>query len=58
MKSKITRKERLELIKKCGINLDDDDRIRIDYYVMSKLKPIPYGNHCEEIIIKDKKLIL
>ena len=41
MKSKITRKERLEHIKKCGINLDDDGRIRIDNSVMSKLKPIP-----------------
>ena len=42
MKSKITRKERLEHIKKCGINLDDDGRIRIDNSVMSKLKPIPW----------------
>ena len=39
MKKKISRKERLEHIKKCGINLDEDGRIRIDNSVMSKLKP-------------------
>ena len=57
MKKKISRKERLEHIKKCGINLDDDGRIRVDNSVLSKLKPIPFGNHCEEIIIKDKNLM-
>ena len=57
MKKKISRKERLEHIKKCGIDLDEDGRIRIDNSVMSKLKPIPYGNNAEEIIIKDKNLM-
>ena len=57
MKKKISSKERLEHVKKCGINLDDDRRIRIDGSTLSKLKPIPFGNHCEEIIIKDKNLM-
>lgn len=50
-------KKKYDFIKKLGINLDDDGRVRIDNSVMKLLKPMPRGNHYKEIIIRDKNLL-
>ena len=41
----------------CGINLDDDGRVKIDNTTMAKLKPMPKGNGYKAITLKDKTLM-
>ena len=51
------KKRKYDFIKKLGINLDDDGRVRIDNSVMKLLKPMPQGNWYKEITIRDKNLM-
>ena len=41
----------------CGINLDEDGRVKIDNTTMAKLKPMPSGNGYKAITLKDKTLM-
>ena len=36
----------------CGINLDEDGRVKIDNTTMAKLKPMPSGNGYKAITLK------
>ena len=48
---------KINFIKKLGIDVDDDGRVRLDVTVMKKLKPIPMGNWYKELIVRDKNLM-
>ena len=56
MKNKISEKVRKHLVN-CGINLDEDGRVKIDNTVMAKLKSMPNGNGYKAITLRDKTLM-
>jgi hypothetical protein len=54
---KLKHKNKIEFLKKLGIETDLEGRIRIDQSVMKKLRPIPEGNRYRSLIISDTQLM-
>ena len=46
-----------EFLKRLGINLDEQGRVKIDVTVLKKLKPMPHGNYYKAVILKDSNLM-
>jgi len=54
---KLKHKNKIEFLKKLGIETDLEGRVRIDQSVMKKLRPIPEGNRYRSLIISDTQLM-
>lgn len=56
-KEKNKQDDRIKFLNKLGIITNDKGRVKIDVGVLSKLKPIPSGNHYKSIVVNDAHLM-